>query len=86
MDHLKRYPFDLAAKNVASQIFLESLKQYQIFEEMARVHQDEELERGLLDVVDLIAMRSCVLAMAFNRSVNNFDETIKKRAKDLEDS
>lgn len=88
MDHLKLYPFDLAAKNVASQIFVESLKQYKILDQMAEAagHRDEEGQGEILDVVDQIAMRSCVLAMALNKSINNFDETIKRRAKDLEDS
>ena len=86
MDHLKRYPFDLAARNVASQIFLEILKQYGIYEKMGyAAHTKDEEEQGkLLLLVDQLAMRSCVLAMALNKSMDKFDETIKKRAKDQE--
>lgn len=86
MDHLERYPFDLAARNVASQIFIETLKQYKIYDQMAvaAAHRDEEDQRKILDLVDQLAMRSCVLAMALNKSMDSFDKTVQKRAKDQE--
>lgn len=80
MNHPPEYPFDLAAKNLASQIFVEAVARYDLLPLMQRSYEMEE--PGFMRTVKSLAMRSCVLAMAFNKAANDFDDQLEEHVQD----
>jgi len=79
MPHPPEYPFDLAAKNLASQIFTEAVKRYDLLPLMQKAYEMEE--PGFMQTAHSLAMRSCALAMAFNRAADDFDDQIEEHVK-----
>lgn len=79
MNHPPEYPFDLAAKNLASQIFTEAVTRYDLLPLMQKAREMEQ--PGFMQTVQSVAMRSCALAMAFNKAADDFDDQIEEHVK-----
>ena len=68
MKHAKENHFDLAAKNVAAQIFVEAVKERKLVGRMFSATAEE-----LNEEIHLIALHSCILANQFNKTTSMVD-------------
>lgn len=69
----KENHFDLAAKNVAAQIFIEAVKERKLVDRMFSATAEE-----LNDEISLTALHSCILANQFNKTTGMVDRFNQK--------
>ena len=68
MEPKKENHFDLAAKNVAAQIYIQAVKDHKLVDRMFSESAD-----ALMDEIGQIALHSCILAKNFNETISQVD-------------